>query len=201
MNMSEPEAWVAGIGSRQTPDPMLRVIHLLGRDLAARRIGIRSGNARGADQAWEAGASAAGGRVVSFLAAAGQGRSGIPFDTLHPLVQERAMEIASTLHPAWDRMTSYVRKLMARNVCQVLGSGLDHPVEGVLCWAEGTKFKDNAIADVAGGTGLAVRLAHARGIPVLNLALRGHYEHARRWHHDPASPLKSLLDLPSPQTC
>ena len=73
-----------------------------------------------------------------------------------------SMEIAAPLHPAWDRCSPAVRKLHARNAAVLLlGETLDRPVDAVVCWSEG--------GAVTGGTGMAIRIAEARGIPVLNL--------------------------------
>ena len=199
MSTIRPADWVAGIGSRQTPNPMLVVIRILAGDIAARGTGIRSGNALGADQAWEEGARRAGGRVVSFTAAPKPGSDVIAFEHLPAHVQAKAMAIASQHHQAWDRLGEYIKRLMARNACQVLGETLEDPVTGVLCWAEGSRFSPTGIADVKGGTGLAVRLAHSLQIPVLNLAVPAHFEHARCWHRDPSQQLKHLLDLPAPE--
>ena len=70
------------------------------------------------------------------------------------------IEIAAPLHPAWERCSPAVRKLHARNAA-VLGLTLDRPVDAVVAFtAEGR---------VEGGTGMAIRIAEARGIPVFNL--------------------------------
>ena len=71
------------------------------------------------------------------------------------------MEIAAGLHPAWDRCSPAVRKLHARNAAVLLGEALDRPVDAVVAFtAEGR---------IEGGTGMAIRIAGARGIPVFNL--------------------------------
>ena len=70
------------------------------------------------------------------------------------------IEIAAPLHPAWERCSPAVRKLHARNAA-VLGLTLDRPVDAVVCWT--------ARGCIEGGTGMAIRIAEARGIPVLNL--------------------------------
>ncbi len=55
-----------------------------------------------------------------------------------------------------------VRKLHARNVAVIGGAGITEPVSALVCWTMRGR--------VAGGTGLAIRLAQAAGIPVFNLA-------------------------------
>ena len=71
------------------------------------------------------------------------------------------MEIVAPLHPAWDRCSPTVRKLHARNAAVVLGNTLDRPVDAAVCWTMHGR--------VTGGTGTAIRIAEAHGIPVLNL--------------------------------
>ena len=71
------------------------------------------------------------------------------------------MEIAAPLHPAWERCSPAVRKLHARNAAVLLGETLDRPVDAVVAWSAGGR--------VEGGTGMTIRIAEARGIPVLNL--------------------------------
>ena len=71
------------------------------------------------------------------------------------------MEIAAPLHPAWERCSPAVRKLHARNAA-VLGSAtLDRPVDACRGVVSGRAHR--------GRHGMAIRIAEARGIPVLNL--------------------------------
>ena len=71
------------------------------------------------------------------------------------------MKIAAPLHPAWNRCSPSVRKLHGRNAAILLGKTLDRPVDAVVCWSER--------GAVTGGTGMAIRIAQAHGIPVFNL--------------------------------
>ena len=73
----------------------------------------------------------------------------------------RCMEIAATLHPAWDRCSPVVRKLHPRNAAVILDQTLDRPVDACVAWS--------AQGRVEGGTGMAIRIAEAHGIPVFNL--------------------------------
>ena len=47
-----------------------------------------------------------------------------------------AEQIASSVHPAWDRCNEYARKLHTRNVAQVLGADLKHHVDFLVCWTK-----------------------------------------------------------------
>ena len=134
--------WYAGIGSRATPPDVQWVMTDLARRLAARGWGLRSGGARGADLAFEAGAA----RVEIF---------GV--DDVTPA----ALELAKKHHPAWRRCGIYVRRLMARNAQILLGRRLDDPVRFVVCWTPD---------ETTGGTAHALKIARSREIPVRNLA-------------------------------
>lgn len=135
--------YYAGIGARTTPQEIQSKMSQLASELE--KIGwiLRSGGAIGADHAFESGCS---NREI-FLASD---------------ATAKAMEIAKKFHPSWYRLPYGVKKLMARNVMVILGRELDAPVKMVVCWTENAK--------PIGGTGHALRVAHAHGIPIYNLA-------------------------------
>lgn len=61
--------------------------------------------------------------------------------------------------------------LHARNVHQVLGAACSDPAAWVLCWTpDGTERETTA---KTGGTGQAIRIAVAHGVPVVNMAREG----------------------------
>ena len=72
-----------------------------------------------------------------------------------------AEQIASSVHPAWDRCNEYARKLHTRNVAQVLGADLKHPVDFLVCWTKNGKK--------IGGTSTAISVAEMNNILVFNL--------------------------------
>jgi hypothetical protein len=168
----------AGIGSRETPSDVLTLMRDLGAALARRGYVLRSGGAQGADSAFEAGALDAGGvREIfipwtSFGDRAANDPGTIIASTL-PKARD-ALTLASQCHPAWTRLSPAAQKLHARNAHQVLGRHLDDPVAFVVCWARHPTIRDDKVVNVDGGTGLAVRLAHARGIPIFHLGLDAH---------------------------
>lgn len=77
--------------------------------------------------------------------------------------------MAAALHPAWNRLSQGVQKLMARNGHQVLGAGLDDPVAFVVCWTPDGAESERECGPETGGTGQAIRLASRWGVPVVNL--------------------------------
>lgn len=171
--------WYAGIGSRKTPADMRTMIETLGAALATDGWSLCSGGARGADTWFANGSRSAGGSMEIFLPVARQGDAGIDASRLP--TSTKAHELARQPHPAWDRLSQDVQRLIARNVNQILGPGLDDPVRFVVCWAPGSRMKNGLVVDVVGGTGLAVRLAASRDIPVFNLHEPEHRQRIERW--------------------
>lgn len=152
----------AGIGSRETPADICDLMRLIATVLEDRGLTLRSGGAGGADLAFEAGTSSDRSREI-FIPWRGFNGSRSPYfpDGRDAAITRQAAEIAEAAHPAWDRCSDGAKRLHTRNVHQVLGLRLDSPVRFVLAWT-----KDGR---ASGGTGQAIRIAEARGIPVLNL--------------------------------
>lgn len=138
-------SYYAGIGSRETPPDILRLMTQAAKVLAEKGWILRSGGAIGADRAFESGA----------------GRSKEIFYAKD--CTEEAMTMASRHHPAWGRCSAYARQLHGRN-CQILmGRDVNNgiPVKFVLCWTKDGRD--------TGGTGQAIRVSWAYDIKVYNL--------------------------------
>lgn len=167
--------WYAGVGSRKAPEQALRLARRVAARLAELGWGLRTGGAPGMDRAFEEGARKAGGRVEVFLPWPGyEGyREDDPAVALVRPTAE-AYRVAAEHHPAWEKLGRGVRALMARNSHQVLGPDLGDPVAFLVCWTpDGAEEKTGP---ETGGTGQAIRLAVAKGIPVFNLAREGALE-------------------------
>lgn len=152
----------AGIGSRKTPRSLAPLMQRIARALEIRGWMLQSGGADGADTFFESGVrDPANARI--FLPWRGFNGNASPlFD-----VCERAHAIARKYHPAYHCLTAKGRLLMGRNSYQALGPTLDKPVTCVVCWTA-----DGSIAGAersSGGTGQALRIATAYGVPVFNL--------------------------------
>lgn len=158
----------AGIGSRSTPDEILKVMDLFANAIACDAL-LRTGGAKGADQAFEFGAVLGGGRVELFLPWKGfEGRQDATL--LEP--GKDAMEIAEHYHPGWKYLKQGARKLIARNGYQVLGPDLYDPVDLIVCWTPDGSL--DGTGNKTGGTGQALRIAADYGIPVLNIQREDH---------------------------
>ena len=150
----------AGIGARTTPAAVLADMTVMAGWLARTGWHLSSGGAAGADTAFAAGAPAEQ-RTIWLPWRGYNGHRGPDWRVLSEAQLSACMEIAAPLHPAWERCSPAVRKLHARNVAVLLGEGLDRPIDAVVAWSER--------GEAVGGTGMAIRIAEARGIPVLNL--------------------------------
>ena len=150
----------AGIGSRATPGPVLANMTKMAAWLARTGWHLATGGADGADTAF-AGGAPAGQRTLYLPWPSYNGHPGPDCRTLSRSALSASMDIAAPLHPAWHRCSPAARKLHARNVSILLGSGLDRPVDAVIAWTRD--------AAVTGGTGMGLRIAAAHGISILNL--------------------------------
>lgn len=169
--MKSPGTWT-GIGARATPGADLALLRAAAAALAAAGWTARSGGAAGADEAVRSGAAAGGGAFELYLPWPGfRGHRGATLDRPSPA----ALDLAARHHPAWSACGEAARALHARNSHEVLGADLDRPSRLVLCWtADGST---DGASRSSGGTGQALRIAAAHGVPVLNL---GRPEHRRR---------------------
>lgn len=114
---------------------------------------LRSGGARGADRAFEAGVTDESLKQIFYKED----------------VCDEALYIAKQHHPSWKDCSESARALHARNVYQILGRNLDSPTRLVLCWTPDGSTGEYT-SRKTGGTGTAIRIAYARGIRVYNFA-------------------------------
>ncbi len=147
------ERFYAGIGSRGTPGDVMTAMTQIAGDLELLGYILRSGAAKGADEAFEKGA------LTKEIFLPWEGFRKHTSVLCYP--SPEAYVIAESLHPAWHMCGNAAKSFHTRNVHQVLGEDLTKPVEFVLYWAEhkpGLKFPE-------GGTGMAIRLANKYNIP------------------------------------
>ena len=154
----------AGVGSRRTPQNVLKKFTSLAQTLAEKGLALRSGGAIGADTAFEKGAIKANGTMYIYR----------PYkDRANCIVAsnkqfENAMQLVAPLHPVWNYLKPYVKRLMARNAFQILGLNLNDPVDFVVCWTPDGAEKASETSRETGGTGMAIKLADKYNIPVFN---------------------------------
>lgn len=152
----------AGIGSRETPDAILKEMENVAFNLALRGFVLRSGGAKPKT-------TVEGGKLV--LRKPGTGSADLAFEKGADMVKgrklirvatamPRMLEDAAKYHPNWDACDDHAKRLHARNSQIVKGDYFDDLARFVVCWTEGGK--------VVGGTGQGLRIAAAHSIPVFN---------------------------------
>lgn len=139
-------SYYTGVGSRDTPLEVCNEMSNIAYRLQQLNYTLRSGGAKGADKAFEAGVTEPSMKNIFYA---------------NDTICDAAFDLASNIHPAWDRCSPYAKRLHARNVYQVLGKTLDRPSHFLICWTKDGK-------DV-GGTRTAIVLAREWGVPVYNL--------------------------------
>lgn len=165
-----------GIGSRQTPKDILKLMEDVAFKLAMEGYILRSGAAAGADTAFEEGAKAYADQI-DYQQTLGQiyipWESFTAYDSYYKdwyKVLDRmpkkaeAYQLASEIHPAWDKCSKGAKALHARNTFQVLGSNLDNPSNFLICWAKVDKH-----GNISGGTRTAWELAKNNRVHCCNL--------------------------------
>lgn len=193
------DKFYAGVGSRQTPADVCLLMNRIAKRLAEEGHTLRSGHAQGADLAFEYGADEAKclDRCRKEIWLPCDGFNGAPYventsGWSHVVVSDDHYyrEKARHFHPAWEKLSPFAKKLMIRNVGQILGRETRHlgsvddpdpeisysraPKSAfVICWTRG--------GQATGGTGQAIRVAKAYDVPVLNLWQRDVRQRAEAW--------------------
>lgn len=166
-----------GVGSRKTPPANLSLMEVISTTLAQNGLILRSGGAGGADMAFERGCDKVN-VLLKEIYLPWKGFNGNPSALYH--VCDRAMEIAAdVIGSRWKHMKPAVKKLMARNVYQVLGKNLDTPSSFLVCFTPDGCLNKATRSIKTGGTGQAIAIASERNIPVYNLQ-RGTDVHAMK---------------------
>lgn len=169
--MSEPtrNKIYCGIGSRDTPLEAQALMYQIASELGEMGFMLRSGGAPGADSAFEKGALSIKAPMNIYLPwnfFEGKQQDGVRY--IVPSWDHDIETIAKNAHPNWNALRDGSRKMMCRNVNQLLGQKGDKPSDFIVCW---TKH-----GEITGGTGQALRLATFLEIPVFNLAKEGDLE-------------------------
>jgi len=157
-----------GIGSRETPKDILGLMYLIAVKLAKNHWVLRSGGAEGADRAFEEGA----GSFTKQIFLPWKNFNDNPSRFCN--VSETAIKTSLKFHPTPEKLGQGVRKIMGRNLYQVMGLDLNTPSVFLVCW---TPFATEDAYDKTkniGGTGQAIRIAMNKGIPVFNLNTMEH---------------------------
>lgn len=167
---------LTGVGSRETPLPILQLMRKVSKKMVLEGYTLRSGGADGADEYFAYGWGDAYAEDESVTEA----EIYLPwngFNNLYannqncklvkdPKILKQAEKIVESIHPAFNSLSRGGLALHTRNCFQVLGENLNNPSSVVLCYAK----LDNK-GEPQGGTRTAIKLAQERGIRVNNLII------------------------------
>lgn len=162
--------WYTGIGSRRVPSDVAFKMEKFAIEMASKDWTLRSGGADGADVAFERGCDRQMGKKEIYLPWKGfNGNESIFYDVygnMHTTMAKLAYG------PRWDEISDAVKKLMTRNVAQVVGiDDLDVAYSSfVVCWTPDGCETAKKRGRQTGGTGQAIAIADELGIPVFNMA-------------------------------
>jgi len=146
-----------GVGSRDTPYPVIIAMQHIGTFLHSSGWVLRSGGAVGADTAFQ-GANIREGDEI-YLPWKGFNNSLSQLFNTDPRTVDILKTTISVKH--FKKLSPPAVKLHSRNVHQVLGQDLETLSKFLVCWTKDGKD--------LGGTATAIKLARSRGIPIINL--------------------------------
>ncbi len=171
----------AGVGSRTITEKEEKLIERIARQLSKKFV-CYSGNAPGADQAFQRGSD---GRCVLYLPWMGFESEAYPYinalDVFDLGKSPEGMQSVKDFHPN-PNLKYGAKMMMARNYHQIMGYKTYPKVSFVVFCAD-----EDEKGNVSGGTGQAVRIARAKGIPTINIRLPG-------WKEKLTALLKTLSE-------
>ena len=154
-----------GVGSRRVTEEIMSLATNKALELSEWFVS-RSGDADGIDTAIRNGS---GDKIEAY----------IPWENFNKSKSKLFKQIVITKvfaklnHVAWEYLTPPVKKLMSRNVLQVMGEDVNELSDFEMCYTpDGCNHwntRDNK-KNGTGGTGLAISLASKLGVPVYNIA-------------------------------
>lgn len=150
-----------GVGSRETPKNILKRFKEIGQFLSYNDFTLRSGHAKGADQAFELGCDIFYGDKEIYLPwYKFEGSNSNLFN-----INDNAYQMIQKYHPNYNKLNIGAKKLLARDCYQILGFNLNSPSSFVVCYTENGK--------TIGGTAIVIKIANDYNIPIFNYGIKG----------------------------
>lgn len=158
--------YYTGVGSRSTPSDVMKLMTKVATKLESLGYCLRSGAADGADTGFESGVVNPLNKQIFIAWESFSNRSSNEQGVFNIKGQAviQAEKVASTIHPAWEKLSRGAKGLHARNIFQCLGPTLDVPSKFLICYAEVDKH-----GTPKGGTRTAWECAKQNSIPCFNL--------------------------------
>ncbi|MTI58664.1 MAG: hypothetical protein FH762_01525 [Firmicutes bacterium] len=172
-----------GIGSREIPIDIAKLIEIIAIKLAQRGYILRSGGSPGADDAFEKVGIDGHGEMEIYLPFKNfrnkKGAAYIPAPELGNYLL--AAEFAKKYCDNYTQLDREAKKLIIRDTYQVLGLDLQTRSHFVICWTLDACLTHSQRSERTGGTGQAISIASHYGIPVFNLKNDLHKEMIKNW--------------------
>ncbi len=163
------EKFYTGIGARNTPSNILIEFESIGKTLAELGYTLRSGGANGADSAFEKGC-----KSVNINNGFGGNRNiFLPWENFNNnkskrfYISQEEYELGKKYYEmsnkSWKNINIAFKKLMSRNIYQVLGTkpiSNPKPSDFIICWTKN--------GEIVGGTSQALRVAKDFNIKIYN---------------------------------
>lgn len=148
--------YYAGIGSRNISPVVSQLMTDVAGVLETQGIVLRSGGAEGSDTAFEKGVVDPNNKVI-YVA---YKKKTIPHGVVPPL--EHFEHLAEQCHNHWHNCNEWARKLLTRNMSQILGHDPQNyiPSTFVLAYTQNGQY--------IGGTATAMRCADMFNVPIFN---------------------------------
>lgn len=148
-------------GARETPPEICTTIKAIAEFFAKRGYIIRSGGAKGADEAGRLGAlKVNGAKLELYLPWKG-------YNDLYSSHIEWSQEnwnLAAKYHPHWDTMSLNSKIFHARNVGIILGRDCQTPSDLAVCWTLN--------GEEVGGSAMGIRVSNEFNVPLFNLGAK-----------------------------
>jgi len=164
--------YYTGVGARTTPIQWVECINYIAALAQSKNLILRSGHAGGADTMFEMTVNPLYKDIYLPWEGFNGSTSQYYIDDYNAL-PDYMKEMAKKYHPNWGALKGGAKKLMMRNLFQVLGHELNKPSRFLVCWTADGK--------ASGGTGFAIRCAEDHGVPVFNLKNEGVYQECIRF--------------------
>lgn len=158
------------IGSRETPRRVLDLMSLMGLAFSEAGHFSYSGGAPGADEAWLSRYDRENSlRIIPYDGFNGlvSGTGVATWPSMSNEARIKSYLKAKSVYPSMVEYKDIIKTLFSRNSMQVFGADMMHPVDHIYFYAIAVGNK------VKGGTGVAVAIARAHGIPCTNLYNKG----------------------------
>ena len=162
----------AGVGSKETPESIQKLMFKIAAILAKRGYILRSGANDGADKAFELGCVSVGGKKEIWLPWKefnNHEDTGFYPNPGHFLKAEATLSY-------WSKLTQGAKRIHASKVAQVLGAHLNEPVDFVICWTSDGAVTRDQCTTKTGETATIIILASDLNIPVINIAAYNNIE-------------------------